>query len=636
MSDVFVSYKAEDRRRVEPLVAALESDGLSVWWDAQIGGGDEWRRSIEDQLDAAKCVLVMWSSRSIAPEGRFVRDEASRSMDRGVYVPVRLDKIRLPLGFGETQALPLNGWKGDRSDRRYQAVLAAIRARLGPSAPEQQIADRSGPIDRRLLLGGGAAAVVLAGAGAGAWFLSAPAADGGSIAVLPFANLSGDPAQAYFSDGIAEELRSALSRIAGLKVVARTSSEAVRDEDAKSVARKLDVGHILTGSVRRSASLVRISAQLIDGRLGTESWSEDYDRPAGDALQIQSDIAQRVAAALALQLAPAAGGRLVLGGTTNPQAHDLFLKGVALRLRAHDARVLKNAIELFDSAIRLDPQFADAYARKATTLCQLASAFSNSEGEMQRGFDEAARIADHAITLAPELPSAHAALAAVSLGRLDFAGALLEFRKAASVNSSDANILGDYGRFLGHIGLPDEAYPIGRRLVSLDPLNGVAYSVEAVALFYSRRFADSSRISRKILTLAPGAPPPLTGLGDAMLLTGNYREARAAYAQVPADNVFRIASEGILDERVGDHTASAKAVEKLERLFGGAASFQLAELQTQRGEHEAAFAQLDRAMRVRDPGLVILLTDPFLDPIRADPRFAEFRSRIDFPAEVGG
>lgn len=119
MSDVFVSYKAEDRRRVRPLVEALESDGYSVWWDEQIGGGAAWRQAIEAELNAAKCVIVVWSKRSVGPEGTFVQDEATRAQQRHIYVPVLIDKVHLPLGFGEMQALPLTGWKGNRSDPRY-------------------------------------------------------------------------------------------------------------------------------------------------------------------------------------------------------------------------------------------------------------------------------------------------------------------------------------------------------------------------------------------------------------------------------------------------------------------------------------------------------------------------------------
>src|SRR6185295_17475852 len=113
MSDVFVSYKAEDRPRVEPLVEALEAEGLSVWWDARVGGGEAWREAIAEQLDGAKCVIVIWSKRSTGPEGRFVRDEANHAQHRGTYLPVTIDKVQPPLGFGEMQALSLIGWKGD-------------------------------------------------------------------------------------------------------------------------------------------------------------------------------------------------------------------------------------------------------------------------------------------------------------------------------------------------------------------------------------------------------------------------------------------------------------------------------------------------------------------------------------------
>lgn len=134
MSDVFVSYKAEDRRRVKPLVEALEREGLSVWWDAHLGGGEEWRETIVEHLDAARAVVVVWSKRSVGPEGDFVRDEASRAKRRGIYIPVRIDKVDPPLGFGETQAIDVRGWGGDRANASFQALLAAVRDPPGARA----------------------------------------------------------------------------------------------------------------------------------------------------------------------------------------------------------------------------------------------------------------------------------------------------------------------------------------------------------------------------------------------------------------------------------------------------------------------------------------------------------------------
>jgi serine/threonine-protein kinase len=381
MADVFVSYKAEDRARIAPLVRALETGGVSVWWDAHIGGGDEWRQTILRHLEAAKCVLVVWSKRSVGPAGNFVRDEATRALRRKTYLPVRIDKVDPPLGFGEMQALDLAAWKGDTSDPRYEAVVTALRSRFGIKAKRSHAESiEVKGVDRRMLIAGGSVAAV-AIAGGGAWFALRPtAAKSNSIAVLPFENLSGDPSQAYFSDGIAEELRSDLSRIPGLKVVARTSSEAVRNADAVTAAAKLHVSDILTGSVRRSARMLRISAQLVDGKDGTERWSEVYDRPVGDALQIQSDIAGRVADALSIRIGTLPNDYRARGGTDNPRAQDLLLRAKAASRIADTEPAMRDTLALIDAALALDPKYGDAVTAKSGMLARLGSTFAHAGG----------------------------------------------------------------------------------------------------------------------------------------------------------------------------------------------------------------------------------------------------------------
>lgn len=128
MADIFLSYKAEDRDRVRPFVEALEAAGHEVWWDARISGGEDWRQSIADQLDRARCVIVAWSELSVGPQGRFVRDEAGVAQESGRYLPITIDRVRPPLGFREIQAIDLSDWEGDVSDPGFQAVLAAVRA----------------------------------------------------------------------------------------------------------------------------------------------------------------------------------------------------------------------------------------------------------------------------------------------------------------------------------------------------------------------------------------------------------------------------------------------------------------------------------------------------------------------------
>ena len=180
---------------------------------------------------------------------------------------------------------------------------------------------REPQVSRRAAIAGGAVAAVTI-AGVGAWELLRPSATSASIAVLPFANLSADPAQAYFADGIADEIRSALGRLGGLTVIGSASSQAVRNDDAKTAAKKLDVANILTGDARQSPSTIRTTAELIDGGTGADRWSQDYDRSPGDAIEIQSDIAANVAQALSVALGQAGRAALRIGGTSNPQAQD--------------------------------------------------------------------------------------------------------------------------------------------------------------------------------------------------------------------------------------------------------------------------------------------------------------------------
>jgi TolB-like protein/Tfp pilus assembly protein PilF len=631
MSDVFVSYKAEDRKRVAPLVEALEADGLTVWWDAQIGGGDEWRRSIEQQLDAAKCVLVVWSKRSTAPEGRFVRDEASRAMERGVYLPVRIDNVRLPLGFGETQALALTGWKSGANDPRYRAVLSAVRAIVGGIARhEHRAVAHERAVDRRLVLGGGAAAVVAAGIGG--WFLFKPgsAEAAGSIAVLPFANLSSDPNQAYFSDGLAEELRSALAR-AGLQVVGRTSSEAVRGADAETAARKLGVANILTGSVRRSPSTIRVSAQLIKGSDGLERWSQDYDRKPGDVLTIQSNIAENVAKALSVALGKAAKAALTLGGTTNAAAQDLYFKANAQLSFDDSEPSLRHGIGLLDAAITLDPKFAEAYIVKSYAMSFLVDYVDGRTMDFDAYFKQAEAVARQAVALAPGLAAAHAALGSILGSRLNLNAALAEFQAAQALPGEDAPTLVIYSGFLAQIGDARGALAAARKAQAKDPLNWVAYTSEGYALGTAGRLKEAVAACRKAVTIAPKAENARSLLGLALIQAGQNSEAAAVFSKAPPDFMGRLTGEAIIAAREGDRAASDRALQRLQQLFGDSASWQYVDIHAQRGEKELALAAVERAWVVRDPELASMKYDPFAAPVRTEPRFIAIEKKLNFP-----
>ena len=633
MADVFISYKAEDRRRIKPLVEALQANGFSVWWDVQIGGGATWRHAIETELNAAKCVIVAWSKHSVGPEGTFVQDEATRAQQRHVYVPVTIDKVHLPLGFGETQALPLTGWHSNRSDPRYEAVLAAVRRNVGG---KRRVALSQMPqrVDRRTAIAGGAVAAV-AVATVGGWALlksSSAGASSDSIAVLPFENLSGDPTQAYFSDGIAEEIRSALARITGLKVAGSTSSQAVRNDDAKTAATKLGVANILTGNVRQSASTIRIAAELIDGRTGLDKWSQNYDRNPGDAIKIQTDIAENVANALSSALGRAVRSAISVGGTSNAAAQKLYLKAKAQAYADDSENSLRTVIGLLDSAIALDPKFADAYARKAWALGDLNGYYTATGGHFEPGYTEAAAVARQAISLAPDLSAGHMALAYVRRSQLDMGAAAVEYERGHSLGGGDADDLLGYASFLWCLGKTDGAIDVVRQAQARDPLNPATYGAEARSQFDVGCFALAEAGYRKALALAPNRLLYRALFGASLMEMGKFDKAAAEFERLPPGNLFRLVGEAILFARQGNRAASDAALKHAQQVFGEDANYQYADIHAQRGEKDQAFAALDRAWTFRDPGLEIMKVDRWLDPLRSDPRFAVLLQKMNFPS----
>ena len=632
MSDVFVSYKAEDRRRVKPLVEALQADGFTVWWDEQIGGGAAWRHTIEAELNAAKCVIVAWSKRSVGPEGTFVQDEACRAQERHVYIPVTIDKVHLPLGFGETQALPLRGWHGNRADAHYQAVLAAVQKNVGgrrrTSSPVT-----AARVDRRTAMAGGAVATIAVGAGA--WALLKPSAANGasnSIAVLPFANLSGDPNQAYFSDGIAEEIRSALARLAGLKVVGRTSSEAVRNDDAETAAKKLEVANILTGSVRQSPSTIRVSAELIDGKTGLDRWSQDYDRSPGDAIKIQTDIAENVASALSAALGEAAKAAITVGGTDNPNAQRLLIQAIALENGPNSREAVERALDLISSAIRLDSNYADAYARKSSLLVRWGNNYATTPATLARSRTEALRNAQTALRIAPDLAEAHRALFVVYGSNLQMRPAVAELQRARALAPGDADTLATYGRYLTRIRRFDEAINVIDQAIASDPLNSFPYVIRTATLFYARRYRDAVSFAKQVEAKSPELTPDPVTVGDALVALGRFGDAEGAYEKEAADYWGRVTGEALLAARQGNKPASLRKLERLRQLYGDAASTQLGEIYAQIGDREAALSALERAYEIKDAGLSTMLVDPWLDPVRNEPRFQAIVRKLNFPA----
>ena len=630
MSDVFVSYKAEDRPRVEPLVDALESEGLSVWWDAQVPAGEAWRETIAEQLDTAPCVIVVWSRRSTGTHGRFVRDEASHAQEHGSYLPVTIDRVQPPLGFGEVQAVSLSGWKGDSSDPRYRAISACARAMVGRATSVQAPADddeRRLSVSRRAALGGGVA-LVLAAAGAGAWFLlRPPPSKANAIAVLPFANLSGDPSQNYFSDGIAEEVRSALAALGGIQVVARTSSEMLRNADAVTVARRLGVANVVTGSVRRSPSTVRVSAQLVNGRNGLELWSQTFDRPIGDVLQIQSDIASNVARSLSAELGGASGVPLPLGGTTNPQAQDLLLQATATQ-GDDDSDAMLRSIALLKQATRVDGEYGEAFARLGLLQEIWSSTYARNTAERDRWEGDALRSVRRAVEIEPNLALAHSALGVIYHNQLRMRRSVEQTERSVQLPGAHAAAFFDHALTLSQVGRQKEAESAISEGVSLDPLNARARAVQSRILFYGRHYPQSIEAGRRALIIRPRSVLARAIIGWDLLQLGRLDEASRTLKGLPADDYRRNVGEAVIAIRSGRKGEALNAITAIRKRYGDGAYYQEAEIYAQLGERDKAIAALETAWSNRDTGLASMQGDPFLDPVRKDPRFQRIANRV--------
>lgn len=481
---------------------------------------------------------------------------------------------------------------------------------------------------RRLVLAGGGAAI--AAAAVGGWIIFRPESNPQSnrIAVLPFANLTGDPAQAYFSDGTAEEVRQALSRV-GMQVIGRTSCEAVRNMDAKAAASKLGVPNILIGSVRRSSGTIRIDAQLVSGKDGVERWSQSYDRAPGDVIKIQTDIAENVARALSIALGQGARTALTLGGTADAVAQDLVLQAYQIMNRATAFEDYRRSLALVDAAIARDPRYAGAYVAKAIVHREWANSALTSD-EVTEHSGQAYSAAQKAIELAPTWGRAYTTLSTIEQNRLDFAGALRMAKRALSLSPHDSVVVGVAAATVGFLQNVEAGLRLAERAIALDPLRAATYQNKAFLLVFARQYREAIGPGRKALSLRPEEISSHLQIGDALLLLGRPAQAKAEYESAN-EGGLRTSRLAILAARTGDRAQALELLEEMKRAYGAATSYQHAEIYAQLNERDKAFEELDAAVRWGDGGLAYVKFDPFLDPIRTDPRYATLLGTLNFP-----
>lgn len=628
---VFVSYSREDLKLVRPIIAAIEAAGYPVWWDGMLSPGERFANSTEAALEGARAVVVLWSAKSIA--SHWVHDEATRGRDRGCLVPLSVDGSKPPLGFRQFQTYKVNPRRA-ASDPGIAAMLQAIASlHDGPAQRPVTVLRPKGLSRRTALIGGGlAAAGVAAG---GVWWsgLLSSSARANSVAVLPFANLSGDSESNYFSAGLSAEVRSQLAAEPLLAVAAQTSSAkfAKDQQDASSISRALKVAFVLEGTVRRDASQVRASVELIEGATGLSRWAKTFDSELNGAFAVQEQIAEAVVSELTRQMAAsgAKGSNKELGGTNSFAAYDAYLRGLdqfALESgRDSDDLALKS----FRSAVAEDDKFTLALAALARTLVVFGNQYDQGAARKAR-YDEAIATARKAVQFTPNLAAAQATLGfALIDGRLDAKGARQPYRLSYELARGDADILGRFGNFEARCGRFDTARPAVQRAAELDPLNARAFRLIGQVEYSARNYVGVSAPIMQALKLNPEMSNAWATLGFAKLMQGDLGAAEAAFNKEKS-NLFRLPGLAMVAIRRSSNDEAERLLAGLTASDGDNSLYQRAQIMTQWGRKDDALALLEAGYEALDAGLIQLKVDPTLDPLRQEQRFIRLVNSIGF------
>jgi TolB-like protein/Flp pilus assembly protein TadD len=453
-----------------------------------------------------------------------------------------------------------------------------------------------------------------------------------SIAVLPFVNMSGDKEQEYFSDGLSEELLNSLSRINELQVAARTSSFYFKGEhaDLSTIAHKLKVASVLEGSVRRSGHTIRITAQLNNAVTGFHLWSQTYDRDLSDVLALQTEIANAVAGALKVTLLGDVDARIEVGGTRNPAAFDAYLRASQAYRTYQDKKDLQAAIAGFAEAIRLDPDYALAYADRSLALAPFARQYAKGPG-IGDYLNSAQADARKAIALAPALAEGHLALATFFEWSLEFTRASQEYDRALALEPGNARLLDEYGWFAVLMGKTEAGLAAARRSVVLDPLNFSNHNSLAVSLYYAQHYGEAIAAFTDAKVLAPNDAFVTSWLGFAYLASGDLQSASET-CEASAHEFNRLFCLSIIYDKVGRHAdAQAKFAQLRASSDDEAVAVFYAMIYAQWGDTARALGSLETAMRHRDPFLIYLKKDRNFDPLRKELRFQAIEQALKFP-----
>jgi len=454
-----------------------------------------------------------------------------------------------------------------------------------------------------------------------------------SVAVLPFENLSNDPNNAYFADGVQDEILTRLAKIGDLKVIARSSTQRYRSsgEDMREIGKQLGVAHVLEGSVQKATDNVRVRVQLIDAATATHLWAETYDRKLTDIFAVESEVATKVAAALQAKLTHPEQDALAVRPTENTEAYQTYLLGRYFWNKRTGTDLIK-AIGYFEQAIAEDPRFALAYAGLADAYVLLSGYSAASPNE---SLPKAKAAALKALEIDSRLGPAHACLAmALFAHDLNFPDANREFRRAIELSPNYATAHQWYGQCgLLVLGRSDDAVAEAKRALDLDPLSIIINADLGNTLFSAHRYDEAIEQLRKTVEMEPDFYYAHWNLGQALEMKGLIKEAQAEYEKAISldDDPVPLALLGHLHARLGKRNEALTILERLRAMQKEryVSSYNFALIHLGLGQKEEALSFLEKAYEERDGyNIAFIRADPFLDPLRGHPRFEALVQKI--------
>ncbi len=455
----------------------------------------------------------------------------------------------------------------------------------------------------------------------------APIAESTSIAVLPFVNMSADPDQEYFSDGLSEELLNVLANVPQLRVISRTSAFQFKgkNEDIRTIAGKLNVAHVLEGSVRKSGRRIRITAQLVSAVNGSHEWSESYDRDLDDIFLVQDEIAGKVVKELRVMLLSDKVPTRITPRST--EAYRLVLQAKFqsdLRTKDNSAK----AVDLLKQALALDKDYGPAWAELSRAYATQAG---NAFAPVDKSVADARQAAQKALSLDPTLAGAHAIMGWIYMSYdWDWQAADDAFKRALALDPGKAGILANAATLARALGRVEESISLLRRAIARDPLQGLLYTNLALSLVYADRLDEALEAIRKSLEFRPEAIGQEYLLSRILLGQGRLEQAREEIEK-ETDEGWRLTGQALVLHALGRRAEADAAAEALATKFKSEMPFQIAEVRAFRGEIDLSFEWLERAIVDRDTGFVELKGDPLLRNLEGDPRYPELLKKLRLP-----